>query len=94
MKERDELADLLLKKFRGLSPKEQEFEKDQIVAMLFQAGALNGNPPLNPLEEFLSQAIKDNVEINYLLNPQSLSRVKQSDSPSDLISRLLLSDAE
>lgn len=94
MKERDQLADLLLKKFRNLSPSEQEFEKDQIVAMLFQAGALSGNPPLNPLEEFLSVVVKDNVEMDFLLNPQSLNRVKQSDNPSDLISRLLPSDAE
>ena len=94
MKEREQLADLLLKKFRGLSPSEQEFEKDQIVAMLFQAGALSGNPPLNPLEEFLNAVVRSNVELDFLLNPQSLNRVKESDSPSDLISRLLPSDSE
>ena len=94
MKERDQLANHLLKQLNALNPKEQEFEKSNLSGMLSQAGALTFNPPLNPNEEFLNQAIRDNVELNYLLNPQSMKNAMSGDSPSDSISRLLPSDAE
>ena len=94
MKERDQLADHLLKQLNVLDPQEQEFEKRNLSGMLSQAGALTFNPPLEPNREFVNQAIRDNVELNYLLNPASMKNALNGDNPSDSISRLLPSDAE